>query len=172
LPRGEGFRRDGRRPAHGPAETTETQFLLARRRLETSRPQIVPVIPERTRSGPRPATAGQEENAMTYPSENFYPAIEARKSSGGVMTDCVEAFEGVSRRAAAAVERTRLTAEYLAESYAYWRCMRETSRQLSGLDDATLRDIGLHRSQIMHVARRLALKKLRPVSGRGGRGAG
>jgi uncharacterized protein YjiS (DUF1127 family) len=108
---------------------------------------------------------------MTYPSENFYPAIEARRSSGGLGADCVEAFEAVSRRAAAAVERTRLTAGFLAESYTYWRCVRETSRQLSVLDDATLRDIGLHRSQIMHVARRLALKKLQPMTGRGGHSA-
>jgi uncharacterized protein YjiS (DUF1127 family) len=94
---------------------------------------------------------------VTYPIENFYPAIEPRRASNRLGNG--RAFEVASRKAAAAVERTRLTADFLAESYAYWRCVRETSRQLSVLDDVTLRDIGLHRSQIPHVARRLALAK-------------
>lgn len=96
---------------------------------------------------------------MTYPIENFYPAIEPRRSSNRLGNDCGRAFEVASRKAAAVVERTRLTADFLAESYTYWRCVRETSRQLSVLDDATLRDIGLHRDQIPYVARRLALAK-------------
>ena len=96
---------------------------------------------------------------MIYPTENFYPAIEPRRSASRLGNDCGRAFEAASRKAAAAIERTRLTADSLVETYTYWRRVRETTRQLSLLDDTTLRDIGLHRDQIPYVARRLALAK-------------
>ncbi|MGD1879458.1 MAG: DUF1127 domain-containing protein [Kiloniellaceae bacterium] len=96
---------------------------------------------------------------MTYPSRNFYPAIEAHRSSAGLGADSVQAFEVASRKAAAAVERTRRAAGSLVQTYAYWRSVHETTRQLSCLDDTALRDIGLHRGQIPYVARCLALKK-------------
>ena len=41
------------------------------------------------------------------------------------------------------------------------------SALFSDVDDATLRDIGLHRSQITYVARRLAATKRRPASASG-----
>lgn len=104
---------------------------------------------------------------MTYPSENFYPAIEARRSSVGLGTGCVQVVQVASHPVAAAIKRARKAVESAIEAYTYWRNVRVTTRQLSLLDDATLHDIGLHRSQIMYVARRLALRKRRPVTGRG-----
>lgn len=109
---------------------------------------------------------------MTYSSENFSPAIAARKPSSRLGADGGQAFAVASRKAAAAVERARWTAGSLVETYAYWRSVRETTRQLSLLDDAALRDIGLHRGQIPTVARRLALKKQRPATGRAQHRAG
>ena len=98
---------------------------------------------------------------MTYPAENFYPAIEPRRSSPGTRSDADRAFDVASRKAAAAIERTRLAAGSLVETYDHWRRVRETIRQLSLLDDAALRDIGLHRGQIPGVARDHALKTQR-----------
>jgi len=109
---------------------------------------------------------------MTYSSEKFSPAIEGRRPSSRLGADGGQAFEVASRKAAAAVERARCTAGSLVETYAYWRSVRETTRQLSQLDDAALRDIGLDRGQITSVARRLALNKHRPANGRAQRRAG
>jgi len=109
---------------------------------------------------------------MTYSSENFSPAIAARSPSSRLGADRGPAFEVASRKAAAAVERARWTAGSLVETYAYWRSVWETTRQLSQLDDAALRDIGLHRSQIPSVARSLAQKKQRSATGRAQHRAG
>ena len=72
------------------------------------------------------------------------------------------AYEIVSRDWSSDVcssDLTRRAAGSLVQTYAYWRSVHETTRQLSCLDDTALRDIGLHRGQIPYVARCLALKK-------------
>lgn len=83
---------------------------------------------------------------MTYPSDNFYPGFGAGTSPRtGIFTPWLA-------RLRAAVE------DALAE-LAYWRSVHETTRQLAQLDDAILRDIGLHRSHIALAARRMAQAK-------------
>ncbi len=82
---------------------------------------------------------------MTYPSENFYPGFEAPRSSRGRI--------GLTRFTAVVVEAVSTAMAH----YDTFRRERATIRQLSMLDDATLRDIGLNRGQIEAAARSAAL---------------
>ena len=82
---------------------------------------------------------------MTYPAENFYPGFDVPRSP--------------RRRTGLAVLAT-IVAEAVRKAVAHYKTFRRertTIRQLSLLDDVTLRDIGLNRGQIEAAARSAAL---------------
>jgi uncharacterized protein YjiS (DUF1127 family) len=82
---------------------------------------------------------------MTYPAENFYPGFDVPRSP--------RRRTGLIALATTLVDAVRKAVAH----YNTFRRERATVRQLSMLDDATLRDIGLDRGQIPAAARAAAL---------------